>query len=167
GPRRPAPARAWASRLPSRRASRRWSRRRRARRRRRRSWTAARRAAEHRRRASARGTWPTRRARRSRGRSRYVGSWTVLLVRRQLRARRHVAEPVRRHVARADGDGVAVPQVVERVHESLFEDVHAAVATAVELAERVGAVLLDGELRQTFGRVRPRPGGGQHAVELD
>jgi hypothetical protein len=42
----------------------------------------------------------------------------------------------------------------------LPRDVHGPVAAAVELAERVGAVLLDGELRQPLGAY-----GHGHAVD--
>src|SRR5581483_4657854 len=81
-------------------------------------------------------------------------------VRGELGTRRRVLRPAGREIARTDGDWIPIPEVVERVHEAALRDVDAAVAAAVELVERVGAVLLDRELRSPSGAY-----GQGHAVD--
>src|SRR5580704_13329758 len=77
----------------------------------------------------------------------------------ELRRRRPIGLAARDQIAGRHRNRIAIPQAVDAVE--------LAVAAAVKLVERIDAVHLDSQRRQTLRRVRPRPRSRQHAVEID
>ena len=74
---------------------------------------------------------------------------------------------VRRKIICPYGDRIPVPKVVNLVDHPRGQHVDETVAAAIEGVERIGAIHLDGELRQPLWRIGPRPGGREQPVEVD
>src|SRR5579883_1385713 len=89
------------------------------------------------------------------------------LVRAERRLGRPVLRAVRFQIACRNRYGVAIPQVVDLVDQTVRKHIDAAIAHAVVYVKRIGAAHLDRKLRQSFWRIRPRPGSRKQTMKTD